>query len=102
MRSWKMVAASAVLAGTAALGAGASSADAKGNLIVKRFLLGRLEANTNTFIATGGRGTTNAFRDNVIQFVFTAPVDFNTLNPRTVKIGVPSGPVLFIDAQGTF
>ncbi len=102
MRLWKMAAAAAVLAGTAALGAGAPSADAKGNLIVKRFLLGRLEPNTDQFIATGGRGTTNAFRDNVIQFVFTAPVDFSTLNERTIRIGVPSGPVLFIDAEGSY
>lgn len=102
MRFWKMAAAAAVLAGTAALGAGSPVADAKGNLIVKRFLLGRLETNTDEFIATGGRGTTNVFRDNVIQFVFTAPVDFSTLDQRTIKIGVPSGPTLFIDAKGSY
>jgi hypothetical protein len=102
MRFWKMAAAVAVLAGTAALGAGSPSADAKGNLIVKRFLLGRLAVNTDEFIATGGRGTANVFRDNVIQFVFTAPVDFGTLDQRTIKIGVPSGPTLFIDAKGSY
>jgi hypothetical protein len=102
MRFWKMAAAAAVLAGTAALGTGSPSAEAQGNLVVKRFLLGRLEANTDKFIATGGRGTANVFRDNVIQFVFTAPVDFQTLNQRTIRIGVPSGPTLFIDAEGSY
>lgn len=102
MRAWKMAVAAAVVAGSAALGAGTPSADAQGNLIVKRFLLGKLEANTEAFVATGGRGSTNVFRDNVIQFVFTAPVDFNTLNQRTIKIGIPSGPTLFIDAEGSY
>jgi len=107
MRLWKMAAAAAVLAGSAALGA--PGAEAKGDLVVKRFLLGRLEANTDKFIATGGRGTTNAFRDNVIMFVFTAPVvpasgliDPQNVSSRTIRIGIPSGPGLFIDADGEF
>ena len=102
MRALKMAMAAAIVAGGAALGSGAPPAEAAGNLIVKRFLLGRLETNTDEFVATGGRGSANVFRDNVIQFVFTAPVDFNTLNQRTIKIGIPSGPTLFIDADGSY
>lgn len=102
MRFGTVAAAAMVLAGAAVIGAGTPSADAKGNLVVKRFLIGQLAPKTDVFVATGGRGTTNVFRDNVIQFVFTAPVDLDTVNQRTIKIGVPTGPTLFIDAEGRF
>jgi hypothetical protein len=114
MRSWKFAAAAGVVAVGAALAAGAPAAEAKGDLILRRFLIGQLEPNTEKFIATGAGGTTNVFRDNALMFVFSAPVykasevgttgrlpggNFNT---STIKIGVPSGPSLFIDAEGTF
>lgn len=101
LRSWKTVALAATL-GTLASFAGAPDADAGRGLVVKRFLLGRLEANTDRFIATGARGTTNAYRDNVVMIVFSAPVNFNSLDNRTVKMGIPAGGNLFLDAEGAF
>jgi hypothetical protein len=101
MRMWKIAAAAAVVA-SAAFGTGAPYAEARTPLKVKRFLTGRLEANTEKFIATGGRGTTNVFRDNVLLFVFSAPVDLNTVNDRTIKIGVPTSGGQFIEAKGSF
>jgi hypothetical protein len=100
LRQWKSA---AVLAGIAAVAAlGAEPAEAGRDLVVKKFLLGRLEDNTNRFIATGARGTTNAFRDNVIMLVFSGPVDFDSLSDRTVQIGIPSTGGLFIKADGDF
>lgn len=100
--SWKTAVPVAAILASAALVIGAPVADAKDDVVVKRFLLGRLEPNTNKFVATGGRGTQNAFRDNVLMFVFSAPVDFKTLDPRTVRIGIPASANLFIDAEGTY
>jgi hypothetical protein len=103
MGSWKTTIAAGLLGATALFAAGATPAESAGDLVVKRFLLGRISPEgTDEFIATGGRGTTNAFRDNVIMFVFTEPVDFDSINSRSVKIGIPSGQNLFIDAPGTF
>jgi hypothetical protein len=102
MRSWRKATTAVVLGLTAALGAGAPRAEARGTLVLKRFLVGHLEANTHNFFATGGRGTTEAFRDNVLMFVFTAPLDLDTLDDRTVQIGIPTGPGLRIRAEGTF
>ncbi len=100
LRHWKTA---ALVVGLATLAsAGASPAEAGKDLAVKRFLLGRLEPLTDRFIATGARGTTNAFRDNVLMFVFSGPVDFDSLNDRTVKIGIPSTGGLFIAAEGEF
>lgn len=115
MRIRKLAAAAAVLSVAFAFGAMSPGAEASNPLVVKRFLLGRLDPLTNKFIATGGRGTQNVFRDNMIMVVFTAPVitastsndvvraqiDDN-LNNRTIQIGVPAGPGLFIQAEGTF
>ena len=101
MRPWKMAAA-AILA-AASLGAVAPRAEAGQVLVVKRFLMGHLEANTNRFVATGGKDTTNARRDDCILFVFTAPVDLDTLDSKTVRIGIPSStPGLLFDAKGSF
>jgi hypothetical protein len=103
LRFWKVVATAAVLAGMMTL-ADVPTAEAGGRLVVKRFLLGRLEPNTNKFVATGARGTTNAYRDNVVMFVFSQPVNFDSVDNRTIKIGIPSGQAgeLFIDADGEF
>jgi hypothetical protein len=102
LRFWKRMGALATFAACALIGAAAPNADAKKPLVVKRFLLGRLEPNTGKFIATGARGTTNAMRDNVIMFVFTANVDLKSVNARTVRIGIPATSGLFIDAPGSF
>lgn len=50
----------------------------------------------------GGNGTTNAFRDTRILIVFNTAVDFDTVNDRTVRIGVPTGNGLFLEAPGLF
>ncbi len=99
--SWKKATVAVALAAVATLGSAPPGA-AKDPLVVKGFLLGRLEDNTYKFIATGARGTQNAYRNNVLLFVFSAPVDFDTLDARTVKIGIPAGTGLFIDAEGSF
>jgi hypothetical protein len=91
----------AALLGAASVFAGGGSADAGETLVVKRFLLGRLESGTNKFVATGGPGTTNAFRNNVIMLVFSGAVDYESLDNRTVKIGIPKGS-LFVGADGDF
>ena len=69
LRSWKAGAVTAALGAIALLGGGSSTAEARGDLVVKRFLIGRLEPNTDRFIATGGRGTQNVFRDAAQLFV---------------------------------
>jgi hypothetical protein len=116
MRFRMMAAAAAVLSVTLALGTVAPRAEASNPLVLKRFLLGRIAGDgTDKFIATGGRGTQNAYRDNVLMFVFTAPVIIDStdaakvrayidsnLNTRTIKVGVPAGPGTFIQAEGTF
>jgi hypothetical protein len=70
--------------------------------VVKRFLTGRFEHGTGKFIATGARGTQNVYRDNVVMFVFSAPVNFNTVDTRTIKVGIPSVNGTVIQAEGTF
>ncbi len=100
--SWKTALGTLALGGLIALGTSAP-AEAGGTLIVKRFLTGRLDrGQSEVFTATGSRGTDNAFRDNVIMLVFTAPVNFESVSNRTVKIGIPAGGGLFIDAEGKF
>ncbi|MHC4822117.1 MAG: hypothetical protein ACYTDX_10410, partial [Planctomycetota bacterium] len=103
LRFWKVAATAAVLMGMVSL-ADAPVAEAGKRLVVKRFLLGRLEPNTDKFVATGSRGTTNAYRDNVLMFVFSRPVNFNSIDDRTIKIGIPAGQAgeLFIGADGEF
>lgn len=91
-----------LLAAAAALVAGPPPAAAEAELVVRKFLLGYLEEDTGRFVATGARGTDNAFRDNVILLVFSAPVDFGSVDHRTVRIGVPSGNGLLADAGGSF
>jgi hypothetical protein len=102
MRSCRTAVVAAVLGGLAVLGPGAPRAEARGTFVVRKFLLGHLDGNTDRFKATGARGTTNAFRDNVVMLVFSAPVDFDSLTDRTVQIGVPSDPGLRVPAEGSF
>ena len=102
MRSSMASAAAALAILAAVLGFGAAGAGARQTLQVKRFLLGRLEPNTGKFLATGGRGETRAFRDSAILLVFSAPVDFESLGSRTVKIGIPTASGLAAPAEGGF
>ena len=101
MRIGKIAATVAVLTLATVLGAGARQADARDPFVVKRFLLGRLEPTTHRFVATGARGTTNAYRDNVIMLVFSAPLEFGTLDGKTVGIGIPTSGGLMRPAEGT-
>jgi len=87
----RTVAAVGVLAVAAVLGVGAPRAEARAPLLVKRFLLGQLEPYTYRFVATGARGTQNAYRDNLVLLVFSRPVDLDSVDDRTVRIGIPSG-----------
>jgi hypothetical protein len=114
LRSWKAGAVTTALGAIAILGGGGSTAEARGDLVVKRFLVGRLEPNTDRFIATGGRGTQNVHRDCVVMLVFSRPLDlsrtvpgnsqspFVHINDRTFRIGIPAGPGLFIQAEGSY
>src|SRR5688572_31746503 len=77
LRSWKAGVAMAALGAVAILGGGGSTAEAKGDLVVKRFLIGRLEPNTDKFVAIGGRGTQNVYRDCVVMLVFSRPIDMS-------------------------
>jgi hypothetical protein len=113
LRSWKTALAVSALA-AAAVGGAAADAEAGKDLTVKRFLVGRLEDGTNKFVALGGRGTQNVYRDSVIMIVFSTQVDmskltpsdpyspFNHLNDRTIKIGIPAGPGLIVQAEGKY
>lgn len=89
-----------VLGGVAVFGS--PPAEAGADLVVKRFLLGRIEPGTGKFVATGARGTTNAFRDNVILLVFSTAVDLETVTGRTVEIGIPTAAGNIIEAEGAF
>src|SRR5688572_14921589 len=114
LRSWKAGVAMAALGAVAILGGGSSTAEAKGDLVVKRFLIGRLEPNTDKFVAIGGRGTQNVYRDCVVMLVFSRPIDMSHtvpgnaasplvhVNDRTFRIGIPAGPGLFIQAEGSY
>ena len=113
-RSWKVGIAVAALASVAVLGGAGSTAEAKGDLVVKRFLVGRLEPNTDRFVALGGRGTQNVYRDCVVMLVFSRALDlshvvpgntstpFKHIDDRTIQIGIPAGPGLFIQAEGSY
>lgn len=102
MRPWKVLAAIAILVLPAGLGSLAPRAEARPGFMLRRFLLGRHDGYGGRFIATGGRGATGAYRDNALLLVFTAPVDFDTVSARTVKIGIPTSPGLVLPAEGSF
>jgi hypothetical protein len=101
MRTRTAVALALLLSG-AGLAAAPPPAEARTTFLVKRFLLGRLEPGTQRFVAHGGPGTTNVPRDSVILFVFSKPLDLESLDLRTVRIGIPSKPGLQFPAEGDF
>jgi hypothetical protein len=104
----------AILTIAAAVVLGSPPAEAGSDLVVKRFLVGRLEPGTNRFIATGGRGTNNTPRDSVLMIVFSAPLDMSKVNPadpfspfvhlndRTIRIEIPTAGGLAREVEGTF
>ena len=67
------------------------------DLYLKKFLL--VDQNLNPI---GGTGTTNAFRDVRLLFVFNTKVDFSSVNTRAIRIGIPTGTNLFLEATGKF
>jgi hypothetical protein len=113
MRPWKSIAAISVLAATGVFGFGVPDGGAGTPLVVKRFLVGHLEPGTGRFIALGGRGAEGVARDSVILIVLSAPLDSKkdgcggatfpgSLNPRTVRIGIPTDPDHIVPAKGSF
>lgn len=102
MRTWKGLGGLLALSLLVVLGSATDPAEAGGTLFVRKFLVGRLEENTGKFIATGARGSDDVPRDAVLLFVFSAPVDLDTLDDRTVRIGVPTQPGLILPAEGSF
>jgi len=91
-------------------GAGGSSGTKNSqDLFLKKMLLIDKLENTDitkpgppTYRDIGGDGTTNAYRDSKILMIFNTAVDFDTVNNRTIKIGLPTGSNLLIEAQGRF
>jgi hypothetical protein len=70
------------------------------NLVVRKFLVGTLEANTDRFVARSGRDEQAVLRDEVLLIEFSSPVDMATVDLRTVRIGIPTTPGLMIQARG--
>ena len=81
-----------------ACGGGSSGGDSGGkDLYLRKFML--VDENYNNI---GGSGTTNAFRNTRILFVFNEKVDLRSVNSRTIRIGIPTGDDLFLEAPGRF
>lgn len=78
-------------------GGGSSGSKSSGSLYLKRFLL--VDGNLDNL---GGTGTTNAFRDTRLLFEFSGPVDLKSIDSRTIRIGIPTGNNLWLEAPGRF
>ncbi len=102
MRLHRMTAAAGVLTVAAAFCGAMTPAEAGNGLQLKRFVVGSMDYWGGRFHPVGGLGATGVYRDSVILLVFTAPVDFSTVNSRTVKIGIPTSPGLMLPAEGEF
>ena len=113
-RSFRMVALVAMIATvgvalSACGGGGSSGGKNSKDLFLKKFLLIDKLENTDvtsrgpvTYNDIGGNGTTNAYRDSKLLMVFNVPVDFNSVDNRTIRIGIPTGNNLLVEAQGRF
>jgi hypothetical protein len=97
----KVLAALAILVVGTNLGMGTPRLEARPNLVLSKFLLGK-NYGAWGFRPVAGRGATGVFRDSSILLVFTAPVDFDTVNSRTVRIGIPTTAGLVLPAEGSF
>jgi hypothetical protein len=82
-----------------ACGGSSDDSDKKNNkaLYLKKFLLVDRDLNN-----LGGTGATNAFRDARLLFVFSADVDLKSITSRTIRIGIPVGNGLWLEAPGRF
>lgn len=98
----KVLAALAILAVGTTLGTGTPRLEARPGLVVSRFLLGKYAGAWGGFIPYAGRGSSGVYRDSSVLLVFTAPVDFDTLDARTVRIGMPTSGGLVLPAEGRF
>jgi len=67
------------------------------DLILERFLL--VDENLNNI---AGSGATNAFRDTRLLFEFNVDVDPATVSDRTIRVGIPTGDGLILEAPGRF
>ena len=72
------------------------------NLRVRKFLVGHLEANTDRFIARGGRNEQAVLRDEMLYFEFSGPVDIESVDFGTVRIGTPTSTGGVLPATGSF
>ncbi len=91
MRPWKPLAVAVILSASTVVGPALSPARAGDRLIdlagdrigirLKRFLVGYLEPNTDRFVALNGRGADDCFRDAVLMFEFTGPIDLTRVGP---------------------
>jgi hypothetical protein len=126
--SSRTVAAVAILAAWCLFGAAAPEAMAGGDRLLDRagrgigirvtkFLTGTLDPNTREFMALNGRNGDDCYRDAVILFEFSAPLDHypgdddpaddretpaRSVDSRTIRIGISAGPGIFLPAEGSF
>jgi hypothetical protein len=78
-------------------GCGGGGKQGSKDIYMQKFLLVDQELNN-----IGGSGATNAFRDTRILFVFNVPVDPASISDRTIRIGIPTGDGLLLEAPGRF
>jgi hypothetical protein len=98
LRSAVLVGLLAVVA-VASSGCGGSVGGAAGtkDLVLEKLLL--VDENLNNI---AGTGATNAFRDTRLLFEFNVAVDPSTVSDRTIRIGIPTGDGLILEAPGRF
>lgn len=78
-------------------GGGSAGSDADKDLFLQKFLV--VDDHLNSL---GGSGSTDVYRDARLLFVFNVPVDINSVNERTIRIGNPVAGGLFLPAVGRF
>jgi hypothetical protein len=98
LRSTVLVGLLAVVA-VASSGCGGSVGGAAGtkDLVLERVLL--VDEGLNNI---AGTGATNAFRDTRVLFEFNVDVEPSTVSDRTIRIGIPTGDGLILEAPGRF
>jgi hypothetical protein len=96
LRSAVLVGLLAVVA-VASSGCGGGGAAGTKDLVLERLLL--VDEDLNNI---AGTGATNAFRDTRLLFQFNVSVDPSTVSDRTIRIGIPTGDGLILEAPGRF
>jgi hypothetical protein len=81
----------------AASGCGGGGAAGTKDLVLVKFLL--VDQNLNNI---GGSGATNAYRDSRLLFEFNVDVEPASISDRTIRIGIPAGDGLILEALGRF